>query len=249
MIEIRNLSYRKGKKQILKNISLFFPKNCITGILGANGSGKTTLLRHLIRELPSHNKIYFDGKEINHISRKDFAKSVSFVPQNMAYIDEMMIEDVVKMGRYPYKKLFVNYSQEDEKIVEESLQIFDLEELREKTMGSVSGGEAKRAFIAKAFAQKTETIILDEPINHLDIKHQLGLLKLFQKMKEKTLLLSIHNIDLALKFCDYVVLMKEGKILAFGKTEEVLSSEKILEAFGVSVFIKTLEEEKIIFYK
>src|SRR3712207_9087021 len=93
-----------------------FPKNCITGILGANGSGKTTLLRHLIRELPSHNKIYFDGKEINHISRKDFAKSVSFVPQNMAYIDEMMIEDVVKMGRYPYKKLFVNYSQEDEKI-------------------------------------------------------------------------------------------------------------------------------------
>ncbi|MDY2573921.1 MAG: ABC transporter ATP-binding protein [Fusobacterium necrophorum] len=249
MIEIRNLSYRKGKKQILKNISLSLPKNCIIGILGANGSGKTTLLRHLIRELPSHNEIYFDGMEINHISRKEFAKSLSFVPQNIVYIDEMTIEDVVKMGRYPYKKLFVNYSREDEKIVEESLRVFDLEELREKTIGTVSGGEAKRAFVAKAFAQKTEMVVLDEPINHLDIKHQLGLLKLFQEMKEKTILLSIHNIDLAFKFCDQIILMKNGEILAFGKTEEVLSSGNILEAFEVEVTIKEVEDEKRILYK
>ncbi|KID50269.1 hypothetical protein C095_01085 [Fusobacterium necrophorum subsp. funduliforme B35] len=153
------------------------------------------------------------------------------------------------MGRYPYKKLFVNYSREDEKIVEESLRVFDLEELREKTIGTVSGGEAKRAFIAKAFAQKTEMVVLDEPINHLDIKHQLGLLKLFQEMKEKTILLSIHNIDLAFKFCDQIILMKNGEILAFGKTEEVLSSGNILEAFEVEVTIKEVEDEKRILYK
>lgn len=249
MIEIRDLSYQKGKKQILKNISLSLPQNCIIGILGANGSGKTTLLRHLIRELPSHNKIYLDGLEINHISRKDFAKYLSFVPQNIVYIDEMTIEDVIAMGRYPYKKLFLKYSQEDEKIVNESLQIFDLKELGKRTIGSVSGGEAKRAFIAKAFAQKTKVIVLDEPINHLDIKHQLGLLTLFQNMKEKTILLSIHNIDLALKFCDQIILMKNGEIIDFGKTLEVLSEEKILEAFGVRASIETLEGKKIIVYK
>lgn len=115
MIEVKNLSYHKDNKDILKNISLSFQENCITGILGANGSGKTTLLRHLIRELPSHNAIYIGGKEINQISKKDFAKKISFISQNTMYIPEMTIEDIVMMGRYPYKKLFSSYSKEDKK--------------------------------------------------------------------------------------------------------------------------------------
>ena len=249
MIEVKKLSYHKDNKDILKNISLSFQENCITGILGANGSGKTTLLRHLIRELPSHNAIYIGGKEINQISKKDFAKKISFISQNTMYIPEMTIEDIVMMGRYPYKKLFSSYSKEDKKKVEESLLLFNLENLRQKAIGSVSGGEAKRAFIARAFAQNTEILILDEPINHLDIKHQLALLKLFHKLKEKTIILSIHNLEFALKFCDQIILMKDGKVIEMGKTEAVFSAQKILEVFEVEVEVKKIADEKVIMYR
>lgn len=180
MIQIKDLSYVQNGKYILKNININIKQNCITGILGPNGSGKTTLLRHMIKELPSKNNIFIDKENIEKIPRKDFAKKISFVEQTFTGIEEITIEDIVKMGRYPYKRAFFDYSTKDKNIVDEVLSVFQLEELKDKRAGKVSGGELKRAFIAKAFAQQSEIMLLDEPINHLDIKHQLDLMKLLK---------------------------------------------------------------------
>lgn len=249
MIEIKNLNYKTEGKNILKNINVNIQEKRITGILGPNGCGKTTLLRHIIREFPSREKIYIDGEGIEKIPRKTFAKKISFVEQNSVGIEEFTIEDIVKMGRYPYKKLFFDYTNEDERILTEVLQIFQLEELKDKKAGQVSGGELKRAFIAKAFAQKTDIMLLDEPINHLDIKHQIELMKLLKEMKDKTIVFSIHNIDLALKFCDDIILMKNGEIIEYGATEKILTSENIRDIFEVEAVIKKIDNEKVIVYR
>lgn len=248
MIQIKDLSYVQNGKYILKNININIKQNCITGILGPNGSGKTTLLRHMIKELLSKNNIFIDGENIEKISRKDFAKKISFVEQNFTGIEETTIEDIVKMGRYPYKRAFFDYSTKDKNIVYEVLSLFQLEELKDKRAGKVSGGELKRAFIAKAFAQQSEIMLLDEPINHLDIKHQLDLMKLLKNMKNKTIVFSIHSIDLALKFCDDIILMKDGEITAYGETQKILTPQKIKEIFEVDASIKNIENENIVIY-
>ncbi|BBA52841.1 ABC transporter [Fusobacterium varium] len=248
MIEIKNLSYMQNGKYILKNVNIAIKQNCVTGILGPNGSGKTTLLKHIIKELPSKNNIFIDGENIEKIPRKNFAKKISFVEQSFTGIEEITIEDIVKMGRYPYKKIFFDYSSKDKLIIDEALYQFQLKDLKDKRAGKVSGGELKRAFIAKAFAQQSEIMLLDEPINHLDIKHQLDLMKLLKSMENKTIIFSIHNIDLALKFCDNIILMKNGEITAFGKTQKILIPEKIKEIFEVDTTIKNIENENIIIY-
>ncbi|MDU1910144.1 ABC transporter ATP-binding protein [Fusobacterium sp.] len=248
MIQIKNLSYMQNGKYILKNINITIKQNCVTGILGPNGSGKTTLLKHIIKELTSKNNIFIDGENIEKIPRKNFARKISFVEQSFTGIEEITIEDIVKMGRYPYKKAFFDYSSNDKLIIDETLYQFQLEDLKDKRAGKVSGGELKRAFIAKAFAQQSEIMLLDEPINHLDIKHQLDLMKLLKSMKNKTIIFSIHNIDLALKFCDDIILMKDGEITAYGKTQKVLTPETIKEIFEVETTIKNIENEDIIIY-
>lgn len=248
MIQIKDLSYVQNGKYILKNININIKQNCITGILGPNGSGKTTLLRHMIKELLSKNNIFIDGENIEKISRKDFAKKISFVEQNFTGIEEITIEDIVKMGRYPYKRAFFDCSTKDKNIVYEVLSLFQLEELKDKRAGKVSGGELKRAFIAKAFAQQSEIMLLDEPINHLDIKHQLDLMKLLKNMKNKTIVFSIHSIDLALKFCDDIILMKDGEITAYGETQKILTPQKIKEIFEVDASIKNIGNENIVIY-
>lgn len=248
MIQIKNLSYIQNGKYILKNINITIKQNCVTGILGPNGSGKTTLLKHIIKELTSKNNIFIDGEDIEKIPRKNFARKISFVEQSFTGIEEITIEDIVKMGRYPYKKAFFDYSSKDKLIIDEVLYQFQLKGLKDKRAGKVSGGELKRAFIAKAFAQQSEIMLLDEPINHLDIKHQLDLMKLLKNMKNKTIIFSIHNIDLALKFCDDIILMKDGEITAYGKTQKVLTPETIKEIFEVETTIKNIENEDIIIY-
>lgn len=249
MIEIKGLNYEIDGKKILKNIEVEIRRNCVTGILGPNGCGKTTLLRHIIRELPSRDKIYIEGMKIEKISRREFARKISLVEQSSMGIDEFTIEDIVKTGRYPYKRIFFDYTSEDKKILEEVLKLFELEELKNKKAGQVSGGELKRAFIAKAFAQNTEIMLLDEPVNHLDIKHQLELMKLLKKMEDKTIIFSIHNIDLALKFCDDIILMKDGEIKAYGAAGKILTSENIKAIFEVESSIKNIENENVIVYR
>ncbi len=249
MIKIKNLSFEVSNKKILKDINLNIEKNKITGIIGKNGSGKTTLIKHLSKEIKSRNKIFINNRKIESFSIKEFSKLVSLLAQDFENVANFKIEDLVKIGRYPYKKLFRDYSIEDMKIVENLIKEFNLEKIKDSEARFVSGGELKLSFIARCLAQETEIIILDEPVNHLDINYQLKFMEFLKKIKDKTIVLSVHNLDLALKFCDNLIILKNGELYDFGNTQKVFTEKMIKEVFEVNCSIKNIDGENIILYR
>lgn len=248
MLKIKKLNYSIGNKKILNNINCEIKKHKITGIIGKNGSGKTTLIRHLSRELESKNNIFIDDTEINNMSLNNFSKQVSFVFQDYEKIGNFTVRDIIKMGRYPYKKLFMDYSDKDEEKVDDLIELFNLQKIQNSRINVLSGGELKLTFIARALAQETEIIVLDEPINHLDIDYQLKLMNLIKNLKNKTIIMTVHNLDLALKFCDEIIMIDNGEIFDFGNTRDVMTEDNIEKVFKVKCKIKDIDGDKIIIY-
>ncbi|MDO4632422.1 MAG: ABC transporter ATP-binding protein [Eubacteriales bacterium] len=232
-IEIKNLDYRIGKKQLLNNISMEFSGKRMIGLLGPNGSGKTTLLRHLYRELPSKGAVCVDGQDIADCNRRALAQKIAVMAQRMSQTDSgLTVSDIVQMGRYPYKGLLEQYDEQDERMVEEALARTGLTELRHRRLGTMSGGEVQRAMIAKCFVQDPEVIILDEPTNHLDIKYKLELMQLLTDY-DGLVILTLHDLDLAARYCDYLYILKDGSLCAEGKPAEVLTEELLEQVFEV----------------
>lgn len=248
MIKVNNLSFKIDSKEILNNISFEIEKNKITGILGKNGCGKTSLIKHLSKELKSQNSVYIKNKSINEFKIRDFSKSISFVLQNFGNIGNFTVQELIEMGRYPYKKFFKNYSDEDEKIVKDIISFFKLEKIKNIKAKYISGGELKLTYIARCLAQQTDILVLDEPINHLDINYQIMLMKFLKKINNKTILLTIHNIDLALEYCDNIILMKDGNIYLQGRKEEILTEKNIKYVFDINCEIHKIKNKKVIIY-
>lgn len=249
MIKIKNLSFEASGKKILKNINLEIKENRITGIIGKNGSGKTTLIKHLIKEIKSKNKIFIENKKIENFKVKEFSKIISFLEQDFENVGNFQIKELIKIGRYPYKKLFSDYSEEDEKIVENLIKEFKLEKIKNTEAKFVSGGELKLSFIARCLAQETKIMILDEPVNHLDINYQLKFMKLLNNIKDKTIILSIHDLDYALNFCDDIIILKNGELYDFGESKKLFTEKMIKDVFEVEAEIIEKNEQKIIIYK
>lgn len=249
MIRVKNLSFKIENKNILKDIFFEVEKNKITGILGKNGCGKTTLIRHISKEIKSKNLVYIKDIPINKIKIKDFSKSIAFVLQNFGNVGNFTVEELIRMGRYPYKKIFQDYSEEDEKIIENIISFFGLEKIKNTKAKYISGGELKLTYIARCLTQETEIIVLDEPINHLDINYQIMFMKFLREIKNKTIVLTVHNIDLALEYCDNVILIKDGEIYKQGRTEEILTAENIKYIFDVKCTIHKIENKKVIIYE
>ena len=170
MYQINQLSFSYEKKEVLKNISVTFPNNKITAIIGPNGCGKSTLLSHLYRLLPSKDKITLNQKPLESYKGREFAQLVAVLTQSRdSMIDDFLVKDIVLMGRYPYKQHFGTYSAEDVKIAEHYMNEVGITHLADEEIHHLSGGEKQRVFIAKALTQKPQILLLDEPTNHLDI--------------------------------------------------------------------------------
>lgn len=237
--KLRNLSWSYGEEQLFDQLSLEFERNTFTTIVGPNGSGKTTLLRHLLRLLPSKNgAVEISGKDINSYSQRELAQQISYVPQQSSPDYEFTLFDYVAMGRYSHLKRFVSMSVEDRSEVTRALQVTETEHLHERKIGELSGGEFQRMLIARALAQKSQIIALDEPVSHLDVRNQRDILRLLRQLvddKEISVITVLHDLNAALAFSDRLVMMENGRIAATGVPAEVLTFERIQAVYQVEV--------------
>jgi len=246
MLELKRIDFRYNNPESsfeLSNINLeIFPGEFVT-ILGPNGSGKSTLLnlisgefRALKGEILLNNKSYLEYK------RKDIAKRISFVPQKYYSVYPFSIYEIVAMGRTPYLNFLGFEKEEDITKINEALQLVGIEHLKNYSINSVSGGEAQRAFIARAIVQDPELMLLDEPNAHLDLEHQISifnLLKSLNQEKKLTILMVSHDINLAANYSKRMILMKQGRIYLDAENSKVLTTENIQKVFNVDAKIYT----------
>lgn len=241
-IEINNLEFGYENSLILKGITFEVKYGEFLSIIGPNGSGKSTLLKTLNRLYTIKNgSIQIEGKDINEYKSRDLAKKIALVPQDTTLDYDFSVEDVVMMGRHPYKGRFEKEDKDDMGIVYEAMEMTNTLQLKDRLITEISGGERQRVFIAKALAQNTSIIFLDEPTSHLDINHQmdiLNLLKFLNKERGITIVLVIHDINMAARYSDEIILLNHGKIQGKGNPDIVITNENIERAYNLKVVIE-----------
>lgn len=250
MIKVQDLEFYYGNKKILDNISFEVESGEILGILGPNGSGKTTLLNVLNGVLKKKNgDIFIKNKKIEDYSRKELAKIMAILPQDMSPSFDFTVYEIVSMGRYPHLGLLDSFSEKDEKMIENAMEITDVLKFKNKSIREISGGERQRVFIARAIAQEPEIILLDEPTSNLDLKYQIEILDIIEKMRKegKTIIISMHDVNLAIKYCSRLALLSSGKIYAIGKPDEIIDEKSISEVYGIEGKIIRNGNNRIVF--
>lgn len=240
MIEIADLKF-SYEEPVLKGININIEKGKFYSILGPNGSGKTTLLKLISKILPIEKKqIYIESKDIVNINSKMLSKRIAVVPQSTEIEFDFSVEDIVLMGRTPHISRFSTESSLDMEKAEKAMKITNTYTLRNKSIKTLSGGERQRVVVARAIAQDTDIILLDEPISHLDIHHQVEIMKQIKRLNEEkniTIIAVLHDINLAAAYSDKIILMKEGKVHSAGISEEILTERNIKEVYGLEVYI------------
>ncbi|MBL5899525.1 siderophore ABC transporter ATP-binding protein EitC [Lelliottia amnigena] len=237
-ITAENITWKVGKKVIVNNVSLTVSRGQTVGLLGPNGSGKSSLLRVLAGlRRPHSGCVTLDDKNISQIAKKQLARRVAFVEQHGMTEANMRVRDVVKLGRIPHHSPFSNWSAQDDETVTAALERVDMLKKSEQGWQSLSGGERQRVHIARALAQTPTEILLDEPTNHLDIHHQIQLMKLISELPV-TSIVAIHDLNHASMFCDALIVMQNGEIVASGTPDEILTETLLWDVFRVETKIE-----------
>jgi iron complex transport system ATP-binding protein len=249
IIEVNNLSFGyTPQSKIIENLSFEVMPGAFVGIAGPNGAGKTTLLNLLCGLLsPEAGSIRIDAADIESYSVRELARKVAVVRQEFVPVFDFTVEETVMMARTPYLGTFGFEGKADREIVTEAIEATDTARFASRPLGNLSGGERQRVFIARALAQDTEILLLDEPTSFLDFKHQVGiydLLKAAQLEKGKTIVAVTHDINLATQYCDEILLLGADSSYYIGKTKAVLFPEQIKKVFDVKVFAGEVGQEK-----
>lgn len=241
-----NVQIGYGERIIAENISLEVKQAEIISIIGPNGSGKSTLLRALGRLLPvNKGDIILKGKSINKMSEKDVARILAIMPQSADFPGDMTVRDLVTMGRMPYRGFLDEQGKKDKEIVDKTLALTNLTHYQYRRVMSLSGGERQRVRLALALAQEPEILLLDEPTTYLDIRHQLELMDLIHRLHEElnlTVMMVLHDLNHAARYSDRIIALKDGKIIADGKVEDVFKEQLIRQLYGVENKIFTMEQ-------
>ena len=242
MIEIKNVSLSYDKITALEDISLNLKDKSFIGIIGKNGTGKSTLLKAITGLLkPVKGNLFIDNKDIYKMKKKVLAKKISFMPQTMQFDFPFNVKDFIMFGRYPYINMFKLASKDDFKIVEDVMNFTQTTEFAERNINELSGGEKQKVLLAQTLVQQTDIIALDEPTSHLDIGSQaiiFKLLKMLNKKYNKTIITTIHDLNLAGEFCSDIVFLDNKKILSFGSAQKVLNCKDIEKVYGLNVVVK-----------
>lgn len=247
-LEAKSIQFYYDKTHIIDNISMSLSRGEFLGIIGPNGAGKSTMLRLLCGILrPKQGEIQLFGKNLHEQSQRTIAQNIAFVPQETHFALNFSVEDVVLMGRYPYKRPFQPEDQKDHMAVEHAMNAANVEQFRNRPINSLSSGERQRVVIARALAQAPRILLLDEPTSHLDLHHQHTIMELLEKLNDEGISIVVvhHDLNLASLYCKNLILIHEGKIYAEGKPAELLNKRMLKEVYGTEVTIVRHPEKKV----
>lgn len=252
MLRLENLNYSISKKQILKNLNGVLKSGSFTALIGPNGSGKSTLLKCLTGINPiAEQTVFINDIPLEQYSSKTLAQVLAYLPQEHSFLFDIKVFDLVMMGRYPYQKALDFSNATDRDLVIWALRKTDALHLQNRMVKTLSGGEFQRVVTAQALAQQTPVLLLDEPLSNLDLRHQketMELLKEIHLSEHKTVLIVMHDLNSALKYCPETILLKQGEIVFKGTTEAALNPQQIREVFEVDVeHLKYHDQSLIVF--
>ncbi|MET2896745.1 Fe(3+) dicitrate ABC transporter ATP-binding protein FecE [Vibrio rotiferianus] len=236
MLETQHLSVAYGKHIIIPNLSVSIPKGKITALIGPNGCGKSTLLKTLVRiNKPTSGEVMFEGKPLSNYADKALARSLSLLPQILVSPEGITVRKLVEYGRSPYVSHWGKLGKEDQLIVEQAMHDTGVFEFADQPVESLSGGQRQRAWIAMVMAQDTEVVMLDEPTTYLDMSHQVELMNLMQQMnsKGKTVVVVLHDLNQACRYCDHLVVLEQGQLVAQGTPDEVFTETLLSDVFDL----------------
>ena len=249
IINIEKLNYSYGKKEVLKELSLDIDENKLTGIIGPNGCGKSTLAKNIIK--------YINGKfesfkimdtDIRELTHKKIAQLISYIPQKSIIIPNISVFDYVLLGRFPLlKNSWDNYSEQDYEIVEKNINLLNIKELRDRNIETLSGGELQKALLARALAQEAKILLLDEPTSALDLNNAVEFMKILKNISVKkniSVIIIIHDLNLASLFCDSLIILKDGRFIEKGSPKEVINEANIKSVYNLDCKVCYNENDK-----
>lgn len=239
-ISAQDLSYEIEGNLLLDGVTMHADRGQLVGLIGPNGAGKSTLLRTIsgiLRNLDG--SVQLDGTDIRELSTREVATALALVPQIAPYTYGFTSIELVLMGRYPHLGRFQIEGREDDRIAREAMRLTETEEFADRTLDTLSGGERQRVFVARALAQQPSILLMDEPTANLDVLHQLKVLDLVRQLVDEglTAVAAIHDLNMAARYCDRLVLLNGGRVLAEGPPDEVLTPDTIETAFGVKSLV------------
>ncbi|MEG9480669.1 ATP-binding cassette domain-containing protein [Mannheimia sp. HC-2023] len=239
MFSVENVTFDLPNRRLLHPISLQFERGKVYGLIGHNGSGKSTLIKLLAKQNPySSGKISFNHKEITEWSSREFAKQVAYLPQHLPQATNLTARELIAMGRYAWNGLFGRNAKEDNAAIERALSLTHTEKFADQLVDVLSGGERSRIWLAMLLAQQSQFLLLDEPLAALDIAHQVEVMQLVQKLAHELnlgIIIVIHDINLASRYCDHLIALHSGKLLAQGNAHEIVNQAKLKEIYNIEL--------------
>jgi iron complex transport system ATP-binding protein len=234
----RKLTLAYDGNVIIRGLDLAIPQGQITTLVGPNGCGKSTLLRGMARLLkPKGGTVYLEGDAIAHLPTKELAKRLGILPQSPSAPEGLTVRELVAQGRYPHQNWLQQWSREDELQVEEAIATTHLHEFANRPLDTLSGGQRQRAWIAMALAQDTDILLLDEPTTYLDLAHQIEVLDLLYQLNReagRTILMVLHDLNLACRYSHYLVALRAGIVIAQGNPQIIVTEELVKQVFGLN---------------
>jgi len=239
---LKDFSTGYSKNEVINKINFKLKQNEWLGIIGANGSGKSTLLKGVLKFIPTlYGDVFFEDNPIKNYSRNKLSQKIAYLPQKLNNNLNITVKDLISLGRSPYKNFWeFDLNEEDLKIIDEAIQIMDLNELKNKFINELSGGQSQRAFLAMTIAQNTNILLLDEPTTFLDINYQIKFLESLKNLiqiKKFSIMTVLHDVNLAARFCDRIAILKGGKLIDINTPEKVLNKENFKRGFEIDSHI------------
>lgn len=246
ILETTNVCVSKGKQEILRDVEIKVEAGKLIGLIGPNGAGKSTLLRVLAGlDLSASGHVKLDGLELSKMSLKKRSQKIAYLPQDKKLHWNLTVEDLVSLGRHPYRRSFSPLSETDTQAIENAMTLMDISEWRKRSALKLSGGEFARVLMARALAQQPKFLLADEPTAALDPAHQIRLLKLLRHstLRGMGAILALHDLSLAARFCDEIVMLFEGEVFIKGTAENVLTKSALEQVYGIRADIKFIDDK------